>query len=77
MTREEMDQVVKEIHEYFIKKGANYFEAMYILNILNKQYERKISYNTENMLVSDIAKLTLHTAKAGGFLRSYYSIDVM
>lgn len=63
MTREEMDQVVKEIHEYFIKKGANYFEAMYILDILSKQYERKISYNTENMLVSDIAKIKVPKGK--------------
>ena len=63
MTREEMDQVVKEIHECFIRKDANYFEAMYILDILKTQYERKISYNTENMLVSDIAKIKVPKGK--------------
>ena len=57
MTKEEREQAVKDINKYFTEKCAVYWEAKWVLDILQKYYSLKKDYTADNMLISDIAKI--------------------
>ena len=56
MTKEEMDQAVKDIHKYFVDKQARYYEVEWVLDILKEHYLAKKEYAANGMLIDDVGK---------------------
>lgn len=63
MTKEDMDLAVKEIHKYLIDKGALYWQAKWVLRILNQEYEKKGCRTLENIELKDVAAVRYEQGK--------------
>ena len=63
MTREEMDQAVKDIHQYFVDRKATYGECISIIHHLEYEYEQKKIYTINNMSIDDVAKTKISYRK--------------
>ena len=63
MTKEDMDLAVKEIHEYLLDKGALYWQAKWVLRILNQEYEKKGCLTLEMVKLEDVAAVQYERGK--------------
>ena len=63
MTKEDMDLAVKEIHKYLIDKGALYWQAKWVLRILNQEYEKKGCFTLEMVKLEDVAAVQYERGK--------------
>ena len=59
MTKEQMDQAVKDFHKYFVEKNTTYNQAMWVLDMLKKQYDEKSCQAINDTLVDNLAKVKL------------------
>lgn len=63
MTKEDMDLAVKEIHEYLLDKGALYWQAKWVLRILNQEYEKKGCQLLDLMEIKELAEVKKERGK--------------
>ena len=63
MTKEDMDLAVKEIHKYLIDKDALYWQAKWVLRILNQEYEKKGCLTLEMVKLEDVAAVQYERGK--------------
>ncbi|WP_314797221.1 hypothetical protein [uncultured Selenomonas sp.] len=63
MTKEDMDLAVKEIHKYLIDKGALYWQAKWVLRILNQEYEKKGCQLLDLMEIKELAEVKKERGK--------------
>ena len=58
-----MDQAVKDFHKYFVEKNATYNQAMWVLDMLKKQYDEKSYQAINDTLVDNLAKIKMLYSK--------------